>query len=430
MKKINRLVAIIAGLLILISVNVVFAQNWPQWRGPLGIGSAPDGNPPIEWSEQQNIRWKTPLPGSGISTPVIWGNDIFITAAISTGKTQSSANSIKHTEPVKFIVLAVDRLSGKIKWERTAREAVPHEGLHPSTKWASSSPCTDGKRVYAFFGSNGLYCYSIEGELLWERDLGNMNIVMEIGEGSSPALYKDRLIVNWDHEGQSFIVALDTSTGEIIWKKNRDEKTTWATPIVVEVEGQPQIITSGTNRVRSYNLSNGDLIWEDDGVTENAIPSPLASDGILYVTSGYNGNILRAIRLAGAKGDISGSSAILWSYNKDTPYTSSPLLLGNLLYFLKHNNGILTCLDISTGKANYSNQRLDGISGVYSSPAGVRDRVYVLGRDGVTVVVRNGSEFNVIAKNTLDDKFDSSPAITGDEIFLRGYNYLYCIGRE
>ena len=430
MEKQNRLIVAITGFVILFSVNFVFAQNWPQWRGPMRTGAAPEGNPPVEWSEQQNIRWKTRLPGTGFSTPVIWGNDIFVTGAISSETGSSSRRSVKFTKPVKFVVMAIDRTTGKIKWERLAREEVPHEGRHPTSTEATNSPSTDGKRVYAFFGSRGLYCYTTEGDLLWEKDFGDMRIAREFGEGSSPALYKDRLIVNWDHEGESFIAALDAATGEEVWRKNRDEGTTWMTPIVVEVAGQAQIITSATNRVRSYNLTTGELIWEADGLTRNVIPSPVSAEGVVYVISGFRGNVLRAIRLAGAKGDVSGSSAVLWSYDQDTPYVPSPLLHGGLLYFLKSNNGILTCLDVSTGKPHYSNQRLEGIGGIYSSPVGVQDRVYILGRDGVTLVLRHGDEYNVIAKNTLDDKFDSSPAIAGDEIYLRGYIYLYCIARQ
>jgi len=327
------------------------------------------------------------------------------------------------------MMLAVNRTNGKIKWERLACEEIPHEGRHSTSTWATGSPITDGERVYAFFGSRGLYCYNIEGDLLWEKDFGDMRIRMQFGEGSSPVLYKDRLVVNWDHEGQSFIVALDAATGEEVWKKNRDERTSWMTPLIMEVDGQAQVITSATSRVRSYNLATGEIIWEDDGLTANVIPSPVAADGVVYVMSGYRGNALRAIRLAGAKGDISGSPNVLWSYNRDTQYTPSPLLLGGFLYFLKSNNGILTCLDASTGEPHFSNQRLEGIRGVYSSPVGVNDRVYILGRNGVTLVLRQGPEYNVIAENTLNDKFDSSPAIAGDEIFLRGYKYLYCIGK-
>ncbi|MFC1730354.1 PQQ-binding-like beta-propeller repeat protein [candidate division KSB1 bacterium] len=420
MKNAHRLITTIAGFLILFNMSFVSAQNWPQWRGPLMTGAAIDGNPPVEWSEQQNIRWKIRLPGKGYSTPVIWGNDIFITAGISAGNSQM----------VKYVVMAIDRATGRIKWEHLAKEEAPHEGQHQTTTWATASPVTDGERVYFYFGSRGLYAYTVGGDLLWNKDFGDMSKRNEFGEGSSPALYKDRLIINWDHEGQSFIVALDAATGNEIWRKNRDEVSTWMTPLIVEVDGKPQVITSASGKVRSYDLTTGDIVWEDDGLTANVIPTPVTADGIVYVLSGHRGTALRAIRFEGAKGDISGSSAILWSYNKDTPYAPSPLLLGGMLYFLKSNNGILTYLDAATGQLHYSNQRLDGISGVYSSPVGVQDRVYILGRDGVTLVLRNGSEYNVLAKNTLDDKFDSSLAIAGDEIFLRGYQFLYCIARQ
>ncbi|MFC1553373.1 PQQ-binding-like beta-propeller repeat protein [candidate division KSB1 bacterium] len=433
MKKLVRWIIMISCLVILVNVSFVSAQNWPQWRGPLMTGAAPEGNPPVEWSEQKNIRWKIPLPGNGYATPAIWGNDIFLTAGISseTGSSGSRGRgmSVRYTQPVKFVVMCIDRTTGEIKWEHMVREEVPHEGQHPSSTFATNSPVTDGERVYFYFGSQGLYCFTVGGDLLWEKDFGDMSKVMQFGEGSSPVLYKNRLIVNWDHEGQSFIVVLDAVTGDEIWRKNRDEGTTWMTPLIVEVAGKPQVITTATSKIRSYDLATGELVWEDDGLTRNVIPSPVAADGVVYVLSGFGGFALRAIRLEEAKGDISGSPAILWAYNQFTPYTPSPLLLGGNLYFLKSNNGFLTCLNTATGQPHYSNQRLDGISGVYSSPVGVNDRVYVLGRDGVTLVLNNGSEYDVLATNTLDDKFDSSPAIAGDEIFLRGYQFLYCIAR-
>ena len=427
MKNVYRL---IAAIIILVNVDSIFAQNWPQWRGPLATGAAPAGNPPVEWSEQQNIRWKTRLPGTGYATPVIWGNDIFVSTAIPPKGGILSLIGIKPSGAVKFVVIAVDRTSGQVRWERLAREEVPHEGHQQTSTWATSSPITDGERVYAYFGSRGLYCYTVGGDLLWEKDFGDMRIRSEFGEGSSPTLYKNRLIVNWDHEEQSFIVALDVATGEEVWKTNRDEGTTWMTPMVVEVSGRAQVVTSGTNRVHSYDLVTGELLWEDDGLTANVIPSPVAADGVVYVISGHRGSALRAIRLASAKGNISGSPAILWSYNQDTPYVPSPLLHGGLLYFLRSNEGILTCVDVATGQPHYSRQRLEGINSIYASPVGVRDRVYLLSRDGVMMVIRHGPEFGVLATNTLDDKFDASPVIIGDEIYLRGHQYLYCIARQ
>jgi len=409
--------------------------HWPQWRGPLGTGAAPDGNPPVEWSEQKNIRWKTRLSGTGYATPVIWGNDIFVSAAIPpeggapAGRSRGRSDAASG-KPVKYVVMAVDRTSGKVRWERVAREEAPHEGHHETTTWATSSPITDGERVYAFFGSRGLYCYTIAGDLVWQKDFGDMRIRRAFGEGSSPTLYKDKLIVNWDHEGQSFIAALDAASGKELWRKNRDEGTSWMTPLVVEESGRPQVITSATNRVRSYDLDTGEMLWEGDGLTANVIPSPVAADGIVYVISGHRGSALRAIRLADAKGNIDGSPAVLWSYNQDTPYVPSPLLHKGLLYFLKSNQGILTCVNVATGQPHYSNQRLESIGGIYASPVGVGDRVYFLSRDGNATVIRHGSEYSVLATNTLDDDFDASPVIVGDEIYLRGHQYLYCIANK
>ncbi|MFC1541720.1 PQQ-binding-like beta-propeller repeat protein [Candidatus Latescibacterota bacterium] len=405
------------------------SMYWSQWRGPLGTGAALSGNPPVEWSEQKNVQWKTSLSGTGYGTPVVWGNDIFVSSAILPKGSEPSAGSAKPTEPAKFIVMALDCTSGEIRWERTAREEIPHQGVHRSSTWSASSPITDGKHVYAYFGSFGLYCYTMNGDLVWEKDFGDMDIRNQFGEGSTPSLYKNSLVVLWDHEGQSFIVVLDATTGKEIWKKNRDEITSWATPLIVEVDGLPQVITIGTNRVISYDLTTGNILWEDEGLTANVIPTPVEADGIAYLTSGHRGSALRAVRLANAKGTITGTQAVLWSYNQDTPYVPSPLLHGDKLYFLRSNQGILTCVDIATGKPHYSNQRLESISSMYASPVGVQDRVYLLSRDGITMVISHGPEFNVLAENTLDDNFDASPVIVGDNIYLRGHQYLYCIGR-
>ena len=405
------------------------SKNWPQWRGPTATGSAPDSNTPVIWSEQQNIRWKTRLPGTGYSTPVIWGNDIFVTAAVPPENYSPPRRSEKPSRPIKFIVLALDRTTGKVRWEKVAREEIPHEGQHDTSTWATSSPITDGKYVYAYFGSRGLYCYTIAGDPVWEKDFGDMSIRRAFGEGSSPALYKDRLVVNWDHEGQSFIVVLNAGTGDEIWRKNRDEVTTWMTPFIVEVEGQEQVITTATNRVRSYDLKTGEIIWEGEGLTANVIPSPVASDGVVYVISGHRGSALRAIRLSAAKGTIDGTGAVLWSYDQDTPYVPSPLLHKGLLYFLKSNQGILTCINTTTGEPHYANQRLEGIRDLYASPVGTGNRIYLLSRDGVSMVIEHGPEYKVLATNKLDDKFDASPVIVDNELFLRGHNYLYCISK-
>ena len=395
------------------------------------------GDPPVEWSEQQNVRWKIRLPGIGYSTPAIWNNTIYITTAIesqnkpagdTTKPKRTSGNRPAPENPVKCIVMAVDRTSGKILWERLAREEVPHEAQHPSTTWATGSPITDGQYVFAYFGSRGLYCYDVNGKLQWEKDFGNLRIFSTQGEGASPALYKDRLIVNWDQEDQSFITVLDAATGREIWKKNRDEGTTWCTPLVVEVDSRAQVITNGMDWIRAYDLTSGDLVWEDSGFVETVIPSPVAADGIVYLTGGYNQKDLRAIRLIDAKGNISGTAAVLWKYDQDiTPFVPSPLLYGEFLYFLKANNGFLTCIDVKTGKPHYVSQKLEGIGSLYASPVGAGNRVYIISRKGVTLVLRHGPQYEVLATNKLDDNFDASPVIIGNEMLLRGHHYLYCI---
>jgi len=446
----RKLVTVAIGCLCLVSMLAWLhvpqqesRQFWAQWRGPDATGVAPHGDPPLEWSEGKNVQWKVEIPGKGSGSPIVWDDRVFVLTAIPMGTRaepqapqpgQESGrgrgrgmHSVAPTEIHEFAIFAIRRDDGSVLWRRTAREEMPHEGKHQYGTWASSSAVTDGAHVYAYFGSRGLYCYDMEGNLRWEKDLGDMTKRMGFGEGSSPTLSGDKLIINWDHEGQSFIVALDKSTGEEIWRNERDEITSWATPIVVEHEGRHQVITSATNRVRSYDLDTGELIWDGSGVTMNAIPSPVAADGLIYVTSGFMGNALRAIRLAAAKGDITGSGAIVWEHDRDTPYVPSPLLYGDNLYLLKSNSAILTSFDAKSGKVHYGPIRLEGMQEVFASPVGAANRVYIVGRDGSTLVIENGPEFEVLARNSLDDGFDASPAIVDQEIYLRGYRFLYRI---
>ena len=287
---------------------------------------------------------------------------------------------------------------------------------------------TDGERLYAYFGSRGLFAYTLDGEPVWERDFGQQRRRNEFGEGSTPALHGDTIVVVWDHQGDSFIFALDTATGEERWRVARDEIDSWATPIIVEHAGGHQVITGALNRIRSNDLETGALIWESDGLTMNPIPSPVAADGFVYLTSGYRGYDLKAVRLEGATGDITGTSSIVWTLDQDTPYVPSPLLYDDTLYVLKDNAGILSAFDAQTGRPHFQRQRLAGLPEVYSSPVGAAGRVYITSRDGTTLVIRQGAEFEVLATNTLDDGFDASLAIVDDGIYLRGYTHLYSIG--
>lgn len=416
-------------------------QTWPQWRGPLATGAAPGATPPITWSESSNVRWKVELPGHGHATPVIWGEKVFVTTAVAAGESGVSEGFFRRltrrivgTEgadhALQYTLLALDRKTGELIWEQTATEGVPHEGRHQTGSWASPSPVTDGEVICAFFGSAGLYCYDLDGQPLWDTDLGDMQIRMGFGEGTSPALHDDKIVVNWDHQGQSFITALDKWTGREAWRTDRDEITSWATPLIIEQAGRSQVVTSATNRIRSYDFETGALLWDGEGVTLNAIPSPVAADGLVYLTSGFRGNQLYAVDLTRAEGDITGSEAIAWSLDEDTPYVPSPLLHDGILYLTKSNSGIISAFDARTGTLLYGPERLPGIRSIYASPVAAADRVYLTSRDGTTVVLAAGPTFEVLAANMLDDDFDASPAAVDDELYLRGHRYLYCIAGE
>ncbi len=414
-----------------------FTSNWPEWRGLYNNGAVNGSNTPVEFSETKNIKWKTEIPGKGHATPIIWGNQIIIQTAVATEKKvektdagQASPMAPTQTDLVhQFTVVSVDKASGKIIWKTVVKEEVPAERTHDLGSWASNSPVTDGETIYAFFGSRGLYCLDMKGNVKWERDFGQMEIVASFGEGSSPAIYKDKIYVQWDHQQKSYLYALDKKTGKEAWTAEREEITSWATPLVVEVNGKAQLITSATNKVRSYDAETGKIIWECTGMTRNVIPNPMYADGILYLMSGFRGTALKAVDLAKASGDITGTPAILWEYNQDTPYTPSAVLMNGYLYFLKGNNGIMTCLDAKTGKPAYSNQKLDGITNIFSSPTGNKDKIYVAATNVINVV-KAGPEFAILAKNTLDDTFHASPVMVGNDLFLRGFKYLYCISEK
>jgi outer membrane protein assembly factor BamB len=406
---------------------------WPQWRGPGANGISRHANPPIDWSETRNIRWKVEIPGRGTASPVIWGDRLFVLTAVPAGTSGADAHrprgGINPRAVHRFVVMAIDRRDGQVIWERTARQEAPHEAGHAeNSTWASSSAVTDGEHVIASFESRGLYAYDMNGKLVWEKDLGDKAMRNQFGEGSTPALHGDRLVVVWDHTGQSFITVLDKRTGKEIWRVNRDEIDTWATPFIVEHAGQAQVIVPGMNKLHSYDLETGKVVWHSRGLTMNPIPSTVGSDGMIFAMSGFRGNSLKAIRLADARGDITGSSAIVWSLDRDTPYVPSPVLYDGILYFLKSNSAILSAFDAKTGKPHYQLQRLDGLSEVFSSPVGAAGRLYVTGRDGTTLVIRHGPTFDVLAKNVLDDGVDASPALVENEIYMRGYRYLYSIG--
>ncbi len=430
------LIAIVVGLLgspLALGQALTSMKQWGQWRGPLGTGVAPHGNPPVEWSESKNVKWKTKLPGLGHSSPVVWGNLIFVTTAEGVGKRipftgftpDGAHNNMDPVTVFQFAVIAVDLEKGSVVWRRTVAEYQPHQSTHETSTWASNSPVTDGEHLFAFFGSNGLYCLDLGGRLVWEKDLGDMLVKHGHGEGASPALHDETLVVNWDHEGESFIVAFSKRTGEELWRQPRDEVTSWATPIIVENKGRPQVIVSGTRRVRGYDLKDGKTVWEAAGLPGNVVATPIEANGIVYAAGSYEKQTLLAINLSGASGDITNTDNIVWAKHRSTPYVPSPLLLDGWLYYLRHYQGILSRANALTGIEPSGPFRLGPVFNVYSSPVAVNGRIYITDRNGKTIVISTGETPEALAVNELSDQFSASPAIVGDSLILRGERHLY-----
>lgn len=427
-------------------------RHWPQWRGPQANGVAPLADPPVEWSETKNVKWKLKVPGFGTATPVVWGDRVFILTAVKMAKPPGAkpaevvapppenrppggrgggpGRAEKPTNVYQFTIVCYGRTTGKLLWEKVAREEVPHEGHHRDHGFASASPVTDGQVVIAYFGSRGLHCYDLEGNLKWTKDFGAMQTKNSFGEGASPVLQGNMVIINWDDETDNdAIVALDKRTGKELWRTPRSEDTNWSTPLIVEHNQTYQIVVNATRKVRSYDLTTGTEIWSCAGQTANAIPSPVADSDTVYVTSGFRGSALLAIGL-GRTGDLTGTEAIRWNYNRNTPYVPSPLLVDGRIYFVKGNSQLVSAFDTKTGQPLFEEQRLEGLNGIYASPVSAKGRVYVLGRNGACVVLKSGPKLEILATNLLSDSTDASIALVGSELFIRGHQHLYCIAAD
>ena len=457
----------------------VATQNWHQWRGPTGNGVSASADPPVEWSETKNVKWKVEIPGKGVSTPIVWKDKVFILTAIKTDRVKEGAepkaeeNAAAQNAPpqgiqdrpqrqaqgegrggrggrgggrrggrggrggfggapptnyYQFALICYNRATGDEIWKKVATEEVPHEAGHGTNTFASSSPTTDGEHIYVSFGSRGIFCFDMDGNKVWEEDLGEMQTAARFGEGSSLALHDDTLVVPWDHEGDSFIVALDKKTGEEKWKVERDEKTTWATPLIVNHNGRTQVVTNG-RKVRSYNLEDGKLLWECGGQASNPIPSPVIHEGLVYCMTGYKGYAIYAIPLD-SEGDVTDSDTIAWSTKEAAPYVPSPTLYKGQLYFTKSRNGVLLSRDVKSGDLLMKETRLPGIDSLYASLVAASDRIYLTGRNGTTLVLKHGTKLEVLSSNELDDEIDASPVPVGNELFLRGDKHLYCIANK
>jgi outer membrane protein assembly factor BamB len=439
------MVRLLTSLLLVTGSAVVLAQdfetakygNWHQWRGPDANGAAKDADPPLKWDEKTNVRWKVELPGKGSSTPTVWGDRVFVMSAEKTDRVAKPDELPKRDDnfdrktksPVnfyKFRVHCFDRATGKTIWEKLAAERVPYEGHHDSHSYAAGSPTTDGRQLYVSFGSMGTYCYDLDGNLKWSRDLGPLNTRLGWGEAVTPVVHGNSLLLNYDQEANSRLYCLDTATGKDRWVANRDEKTTWSTPLVTEFGGKTQVITNGTTQIRSYDLATGNLIWTCEGMTVNPIPSPLRFEDSAICVSGYRGAAAISIPLS-SKGDLGKDGKVNWRYGAGMPYVPSPVLVGDRLYTTERNENLLTVLDLKSGKVIIDRERLPQVRTFYASPIYAGGRVYFTDQRGTTLVLKPGDEVEVLAANTLDDGFDASPVAVGKQLFLRGYKYLYCL---
>ena len=447
MKPISAFQVVVVHTLVLFTSLQGDDLGWHQWRGPNANGVSPDGNPPVRWSEGENVSWKVPIEGRGSSTPIVAGGKVFVLTTIETGAKDESipdpgdqpkTNFFDIKRPNRehaYVVICLDRKSGAELWRKTAFTRVPHEGVHNDNDFASASPVTDGTFLYAWFGSAGLACFDLQGKRVWERSLGDVRVESSLGEGCSPVLHENRLVVLRDNAGQSSIHVLNAGNGKTIWSRKRDEKTAWATPVVTRFQGKTQVITAASRMIRSYDMDSGDILWQCGGLTGNVIPCPVVLDGHVICMSGYQGYRAMSIPL-GLQGDITGHEKIRWSLDRGTPYIPSPILYDNLLLFNQSNQGVLTGVEASSGKTVLPRSRLPGISNLYASPVGAAGRVYFAGRRGVCLVVdlesarEPGQPLRILSTNRLDDQFNASPALAGSQLFLRGRKFLYCLAES
>jgi len=362
------------------------------------------------------MRWKREIPGVGSGSPVVWGDRVFLTSAVPAGGSGQ----------LSFRVYALDRATGEIRWEKEAVVAKPHEGTHETNGFASASACTDGEMVYASFGSRGIFAFSFDGKLVWEKDLGDMTVRNGFGEGSSPTIAGDMLLVPWDHEGPSRLVALDKKTGEVRWETKRQEPTCWATPLVIkDTKGASQVVMNGQNAARGYDLATGKELWYCAGQTQRPCASAVAQDGIAYVASGFRGSFIGAFDING-RGNLEGTSSVQWTQNRDTPDVASPLLTNGRLYYYKEKTGLLTCVEAKTGKTLFPASRVPGVMRTYASAVAADGKIYLTDRGGTIVVIEDAPELKILSTADLGEGVDATPALSGSELVVRGEKHVFC----
>ena len=414
-------------------------DNWAQFRGPGASGVSANSGLPDAWSAEERVAWKTPIPGRGWSSPIVWDNRIFVTTAIrEEGEPEAAkkglyfgGNRPAPKDVHRFVVYCLDLDTGRILWEKEVHRGVPEHGRHVKNSLASETPVSDGERVYAYIGNVGLFCFDFEGELLWSKRWESVPTRFGWGTAASPVLHGERIYLVNDNEQESFLVALDKKTGERIWRVERDEKSNWATPFVWENEKRTEIVTPGTGKTRSYGL-DGELLWEFGGMSSHTIPTPFAAHGLLYVTSGYINTLTRplfAIR-PGATGDITlkekqtANEYIAWCQKKAGPYNPSPIVYGDYLYVL-YDRGLIACYHAQTSEEVYGKRRIGrGATAFTSSPWAYDGKLFCLSEDGDTFVIQAGPEFRLLGKNSLGELCMATPAIVRDGLIIRTESHL------
>jgi outer membrane protein assembly factor BamB len=441
-----RILGIATSIVVLLGASLSADDNWPQFRGPGSRGVSDDRDLPETWSKTENVAWATKVAGRGWSSPIVWGDKIFLTTAI---KLKGEPEKVKPglyfggerptpKVPFRYAVVCLDFNTGKILWEKTAFEGVPKFGAHLKNTMASETPVTDGQRVYAYFGNIGVFAFDFDGNVKWSHELGAYPMAHNWGTAASPALCEGRLFVIDDNEKRSFLSAIDAATGKELWRKDRDEKSNWATPYVWKNEKRTELVTCGTKRVRSYDL-DGKVLWELSGMSSIVIPSPFSVDGLLYVTSGYvlsPKKPLFAIK-PGAAGDISldaekkqtSNQYIAWSNPKAGPYNVSPVLYKDVIYVL-YDRGFLASFDAHTGQPLYKPPlaRLGASEHYTSSPWAYNGKIFCLSEEGQTLVIPAvGTKPKIVRKNELEELCMATPAIVRGSLLIRTESQLYRI---